>query len=238
MYRVHQLSLKITDWLRCTCLFKDTFLACDCDNPIILDMPWLTLANLNINWLADKFKHLEWKRYDASIALKTTRRIALLDAKSFVKDALDKSCSVYVMHVKHVLDSPLSPNSSTVPKAVSAMDLKQKAFDATEITIPEAYKDFSDIFSDDKTNILPEHGPDKYAIDLIDDRQPLYGLVYNLSEVELTILRQYIDKHLVNQFIQPSKSLAGAPILFVKKLSRGLCLCIGYWGLNNITIKN
>lgn len=31
--------------------------------------------------------------------------------------------------------------------------------------------------------------PDDYAIDLIDDQQPLYGLVYNLSEVELTAIK-------------------------------------------------
>lgn len=197
-YGVHQLTFEITDRLGRTRFFKDTFLACDCNNPIILGMSWLTLANPNVDWLADKSEHLEWKRYDASVALETTRRVALLDAKSFAKDALDKACSVYVMHVKHVADLSLPLSSRAVLKAVSAMDLKQKAFDDTEVTIPEAYKDFSDVFSDDKANILPEHGPDDHAIDLIDDKQPPYGPVYNLSEVELTVLRQYIDKHLAN----------------------------------------
>ena len=51
------------------------------------------------------------------------------------------------------------------------------------------------------------------------------------------VLRQYIDKHLANQFIRPSKSSAGASILFVKKLSGGLRLCVDYQGLNNITVK-
>ncbi len=40
------------------------------------------------------------------------------------------------------------------------------------------------------------------------------------------------------RFIQPSKSLAGALILFDKKLDNSLCLCIDYQGLNNLTIKN
>ena len=38
-------------------------------------------------------------------------------------------------------------------------------------------------------------------------------------------------------FILP-KSPAGAPILFDKKPDGSLCLCVDYWGLNNITIKN
>lgn len=216
-YGVHQLTFEITDRLRHTRFFKDTFLACDCDNPIILGMPWLTLANPNVDWQADKSEHLEWKKYDASVALETTRRITLTNAKSFAEDALDKACGVYVMHVKHLPDLHPSP-SNAAPQAMSAMDLKQQAFDVTEVTISDVYKEFSDVFSDDKANIFPDHGLDDHAIDLIDDRQPPYGPVYNLSEVKLTVLRQYIDKHLANQFICPSKSPAGAPILFVKNL--------------------
>jgi hypothetical protein len=33
-------------------------------------------------------------------------------------------------------------------------------------------------------------------------------------------------------------SPAGAPIHFINKKDRGLCLCINYWGLNTITIKD
>ncbi len=39
-------------------------------------------------------------------------------------------------------------------------------------------------------------------------------------------------------FIQPSKSPARAPILFDKKLDGSFRLCINYWDLNKLTIKN
>ena len=48
----------------------------------------------------------------------------------------------------------------------------------------------------------------------------------------------YLDENLEKGFIQLSKSLAGAPILFVKKKDGSLCLCVNYRGLNKITIRN
>ena len=43
---------------------------------------------------------------------------------------------------------------------------------------------------------------------------------------------------MVSDFIRSSKSPAGIPILFDKKLDNSLGLCVDYQGLNNLTIKN
>ena len=51
-------------------------------------------------------------------------------------------------------------------------------------------------------------------------------------------LKTYIKTHLKTRFIRPSKSPAGAPILFNKKSDDSLHLCVDYRGLNNLTIKN
>ena len=51
-------------------------------------------------------------------------------------------------------------------------------------------------------------------------------------------LKTYIKTNLANGFIRPSKSPAGAPILFDRKPDGSLRLCVDYRGLNNITIKN
>src|ERR1700719_405650 len=59
-----------------------------------------------------------------------------------------------------------------------------------------------------------------------------------MSEVELKMLKDYLDNMLEKGFIRPSKSPAGAPVLFVKKKDGGLRLCVDYRGLNKITRKN
>ena len=56
--------------------------------------------------------------------------------------------------------------------------------------------------------------------------------------MELETLKIYIKINLANGFIRPSKSLAGALILFDRKPDSSLCLCVDYQGFNNITIKN
>jgi len=59
-----------------------------------------------------------------------------------------------------------------------------------------------------------------------------------LSQDKLVTLHEYIDKNFEEGFIQHSKSLVGAPILFVKKKDGSLQLCVDYRGLNQLTIKN
>ena len=86
---------------------------------------------------------------------------------------------------------------------------------------------------------LPENtGMNKHAIELIEEKQLLYGQIYALSLVELETLKIYIETYPKTGFIQPSKSSAGTCILIDKKSDDSICLCMDYQGLNNLTIKN
>ena len=62
--------------------------------------------------------------------------------------------------------------------------------------------------------------------------------MYSLGPVELETMKAYIKTNLANGFIRLSKLPAGAPILFDRTLNGFLQLCVDYWGLNNLTIKN
>jgi len=106
------------------------------------------------------------------------------------------------------------------------------------VKLPEKYKDFVDVFEKNKADQLPEHHPYDCPIDLEEGHSPPFGPIYGLSEPELQALRDYLTENLAKGFVQHSKSLAGAPIPFVKKKDGSLRLCVDYRGLNKITKKN
>ena len=108
-----------------------------------------------------------------------------------------------------------------------------------EVKISTEYSDFSDVFLEEKALILPEAIKlNQHAIELQEGQQPPYRPIYSLGPVELETLKTYIETNLANGFIWPSKSPAGAPILFVVKPNGSLRLYVDYRGLNNLTIKN
>ena len=60
---------------------------------------------------------------------------------------------------------------------------------------------------------------------------PPFGAIYSLP-VEQLALREFLDENLKNQFIRPSQSSAGAPVLFIKDGT--LRLAVDYTGLNKV----
>ena len=77
-----------------------------------------------------------------------------------------------------------------------------------------------------------------YVIDFKKKTQSFYNFIYFFSKSKLKILKTYIEKHFVNNFIQLFKFSIDALILFVKKKNNNFCLCVNYCNLNSFTIKN
>ena len=59
-----------------------------------------------------------------------------------------------------------------------------------------------------------------------------------MSVEELVELKKQLKELLDKEYIQPSASPWGSPILFVKKKDRSMRMCIDYRSLNVVTIKN
>jgi len=66
----------------------------------------------------------------------------------------------------------------------------------------------------------------------------LVGLIYSLSVSEQEALKEFIKENLNIGFIQPTSSLHGAPVLFIKKKDCSLHLCVNFHSLNHIFKKN
>ena len=59
-----------------------------------------------------------------------------------------------------------------------------------------------------------------------------------MAPAELAKLKKQLEDLLEKQFIRPSVSPWGAPVLLVKKNEGSSCLFIDYRQLNKLTIKN
>jgi len=104
--------------------------------------------------------------------------------------------------------------------------------------IPVEYHEFHEVFSGTKANTLPPHRPYDLQISLEEGAKPFHGPIYSLSPPELTALQEFLEEHTRNGFIRPTKSLWGAPVLFVKKKDRSLRLCVNFHALNKVTEKD
>jgi hypothetical protein len=104
--------------------------------------------------------------------------------------------------------------------------------------IPKEYADFQDVFEPKNADKLPPHRPYNLEIKLQPGKLPRMGHVYSLSREEEVEARKWIDENLSKGFIRESDSQVGSPIMFMKKKDGSNRLCVDYWALNTVTIKN
>ncbi|KAF7653478.1 hypothetical protein LDENG_00082230 [Lucifuga dentata] len=103
--------------------------------------------------------------------------------------------------------------------------------------VPPEHHDFGEVFSKAKALSLPPHRPYDCTINLLPGTSPPKGRLYSLSAPEREVMKTYINDSLAAGIIWPSSSPAGVGFFFMEK-NKTLRPCIGYWGLNDITIKN
>ena len=161
--------------------------------------------------------------------LPTTKCVGLVSKKEFAAAVLDPEHETYVVHVASLSSIPLAsfdihPSRESQISGLIAEEAPTK--------VPAEYSDFADVFSPDLAMELPKHTEiNIHAIDLEESKQPPYEPIYSQGPVKLETLKTYIETNLANNFIRPSKSPAGAPILFNKKSDGSLHLCVDYRGL-------
>jgi hypothetical protein len=65
-------------------------------------------------------------------------------------------------------------------------------------------KKYRDVFEKKNVDMLPQYRPYECTIDLQEGTQPPFGPIYNLSQNELTTLRDYLNENLAKNFIRHS----------------------------------
>ncbi|KAL1942197.1 hypothetical protein VTO73DRAFT_6261 [Trametes versicolor] len=105
--------------------------------------------------------------------------------------------------------------------------------------VPEKFHDYASVFSPVEVERLPPHHDEfDMSIELEDGKKPPFGPLYHLSALKRQTLFDYIEENLRKGFIRRSTSSAASPVLFVRKKTGELRLCVDYRGLNAITKKN
>ena len=98
---------------------------------------------------------------------------------------------------------------------------------------------YRDVFPDELPAGLPPERSVYQTIPLEDSNAvPPARKSYRLSQPELQECKQQLTALLAKGHIQPSCSPYGPPVLFVKKATGGLHVCIDFRRLNEQTIKN
>ena len=98
-------------------------------------------------------------------------------------------------------------------------------------------REFPEVFPEDISGLPPEREIE-FSIDLVPGAGPISIAPYRMSPIELAELKKQLEELLDKQFIRPSVSPWGAPVLLVKKKDGTMRLCVDYRQLNKVTIKN
>jgi len=98
-------------------------------------------------------------------------------------------------------------------------------------------QDFVDVFPEEVPGLPPSREVE-FSIDLVPGTGPVSMAPYRMAPAELVELKKQIEDLMEKQFIRPSTSPWGAPVLLVKKKDGSSRLCVDYRQLNKVTIKN
>lgn len=105
-------------------------------------------------------------------------------------------------------------------------------------SIPAEIADYEDVFHKSSANTLHPHFSTDIHIALMNNKTLSKCLLYSMSELELYLLKKYIDDNLIKGFIHLSKSLFTSSVLFADKKKGDKRFCVDYCKLNTITVKN
>ena len=132
-----------------------------------------------------------------------------------LKKCARKGCRVFAIHITETNVKETKPNLEDLP----------------------FLNDFKDVFPKEIPGIPLRRDID-FTIELMLGAVPASKAPYRMNTPELVELKLQIQEFIDKEYIRPSVSPWGAPVLFVKKKDGTLRLCVDYRQLNKMTIKN
>jgi hypothetical protein len=88
---------------------------------------------------------------------------------------------------------------------------------------------------------LPGTPPDheiEFVIELVPGTAPIFKRPYRMNANQLAKVKEQLEELLDRGYIHPSASPWGSPVIFVPKKDSTQRMCVDYYSLNKVTIKN
>eukprot|EP00253_Pinus_taeda_P012064 PITA_12064 len=199
------------------------------DQPITADLNILPLGSYDIligmDWLEKNWSLVDCKtkiiyyrdQQGDNKEMQGIRRpvqVRPITANQLVK-CVRKGCQVYAIQVGYANSKDKTASLNNIP----------------------VIQEFADVFPEEIPGLPPRRDID-FTIELVPGAAPVSRAPYRMSVPELTELKMQLQELLEKNYIRPSVSPWGAPVLFVKKKDDTLRMCIDYRQLNKLTIKN
>jgi hypothetical protein len=143
------------------------------------------------------------------------------------------SCAKRMVALSSLQGERIEVNVS-MPATIEAMvnQLEEKSLEHIRIVC-----DYPDVFSEELPGI-PSECDIEFSIELLPETAPISKWGYQMDVKDLIELKKQIEELLEKGFIRPSLSPWGALVLFVNKKDGSRRMCVDYWSLNEVTIKN
>ena len=196
---------------------------------IILGYPWFDAVNPDIQW-----HHKTWN-YRKPQATARRISISICSTKEFASLAIlaqNEDEETYVALSYELLVGEIEPPRS------HRRPVRCEALKVEEPELLEFIKNLMNAFFEILSDSLNTHNQVKHAINLKNEQMPKFESIYNMSQDELAIIREYLENAQQKQWIRSSTAQCEASVLFVKKFDNSLRLCVDYRGLNEVIIKN
>nr|GEV81376.1 hypothetical protein [Tanacetum cinerariifolium] len=180
---------------------------------MVVDMDWMSNFNAIINCTTKSVKFHTPE--DTHITFHGERNISKLEFLMLMQDrkCLRKGCITYLAYI-----------------------IKTRGKSKALNDIPFV-QDFPDVFHDDLTS-LPLNCKIEFAIKIVSRITHILRAPYRLTPKEMQEQMKKLQELLDKGLTRPIVSLWGAPMLLVKKKYALIRLCIDYYKLDKVTIKN
>jgi hypothetical protein len=157
------------------------------------------------------------------------------------RGSIDHSQLPIIFRMPDAAKARFSPRTINTPRELCILRIGRLYIHTTNPTpqIPQQYRAFERVFSEEASHEFPPSRPWDHAIDLKPGALvALPGKLIPLCQAELEVLRKFIKEHLTRGTIRPSKSPYKSRFFFIKKKDGNLRAVQDYWPVNEWTIRN